>query len=197
MNPTPPPLKLPVIIDLQPEPDLPILRLPGWTQHLFLLLYLCTIIGLGLLLKEGYAFFKLYQLKVQALRIAETTTQDIARLNEQLAENRRAQSNYDQFKHRQRMIARPGPLLEWLPSLVGRAQRAHYITLQQVNDRVNVRLTLEKLIAEGVGDNPAPPPDYQILQAGEETPKYQELPANQRPNPRHEYTAFALQLKRY
>lgn len=189
-------LKLPVIIDLQPEPDAPILRLPGWMKYLFILLHVCTLFGMGLLLKEGYAFFKLYQLKVQALRISETTTREIATLNVQLMENRRAQNNYEQFKHRQRIIARPGPLLGWLPTLVGRAQRAHYITLQQANDRLNVRLTLEKPIADGVGQNPAPPSDYQIIQAGEETPKYQELPANQRPNPRNEYTAFAMQLKK-
>lgn len=189
-------LKLPVIIDLQPEPDAPILRLPGWMKYLFILLHVCTLFGMGLLLKEGYAFFKLYQLKVQALRISETTTREIATLNVQLMENRRAQNNYEQFKHRQRIIARPGPLLGWLPTLVGRAQRAHYITLQQANDRLNVRLTLEKPIADSVGQNPAPPSDYQIIQAGEETPKYQELPANQRPNPRNEYAAFAMQLKK-
>ena len=189
-------LKLPVITDLQPEPDAPILRLPGWMKYLFILLHACTLFGMGLLLKEGYAFFKLYQLKVQALRISEATTRDIAGLNEQLMENRRAQTDYEQFKHRQRIIARPGPLLGWLPSLVGRAQRAHYITVQQANDRVNVRLTLEKAIADGVVQNPAPPADYQIVQAGEETPKYQELPANQKPNPRNEYSAFAMQLKK-
>lgn len=194
MNPRNP--KLPVIIDLQPEPDAPVLRLPGWMKYLFILLYICTLFGMGLLLKEGYAFFKLYQLKVQALRISEATTREIAGLNAQLMENRRAQNNYEQFKHRQRIIARPGPLLAWLPSLVGRSQRAHFITVQQATDRVNARLTLEKAIADGVVQNPAPPADYQIIQAGEETPKYQELPANQRPNPRNEYTAFAMQLKK-
>jgi len=189
-------LKLPVVIDLQPEPDAPVLRLPGWMKYLFILLYICTLFGMGLLLKEGYAFLKLYQLKVQALRISEATTREIATLNAQLMENRRAQSNYEQFKHRQRIVARPGPLLGWLPTLVGRSQRAHFITVQQANDRVNVRLTLEKAIADGVVQNPTPPSDYQVIQAGEETPKYQELPANQRPNPRNEYTAFAMQLKK-
>lgn len=189
-------LKLPVIIDLQPEPDAPILRLPGWMKYLFILLHVCTLFGAGLLLKEGYAFFKLYQLKVQALRISETTTREIAALNAQLMENRRAENNYEQFKHRQRLVARPGPLLAWLPSLVGKSQRAHYITLQQANDRVNVRLTVEKAIADSVVQNPAPPADYQIIQAGEETPKFQELPPNQKPNARNEYTAFAMQLKK-
>jgi hypothetical protein len=188
--------KLPVVIDLQPEPDAPILRLPGWMKYLFILLYVCTLFGMGLLLKEGYAFFKLYQLKVQALRISETTTRKIATLNEQLMENRRTQNDYEQFKYRQRNVTRPGPLLGWLPTLVGRAQRAQFITLQQGSDRVNVRLTLEKAVADGVVQNPAPPADYQIMQAGEETPKYQELPANQRPNPKNEYTAFAMQLKK-
>jgi len=188
--------KLPVVIDLQPEPDAPILRLPGWMKYLFILLYVCTLFGMGLLLKEGYAFFKLYQSKVQALRISETTTRKIATLNEQLMENRRTQNDYEQFKYRQRNVTRPGPLLGWLPTLVGRAQRAQFITLQQGSDRVNVRLTLEKAVADGVVQNPAPPADYQIMQAGEETPKYQELPANQRPNPKNEYTAFAMQLKK-
>jgi len=188
--------KLPVVIDLQPEPDAPILRLPGWMKYLFILLYVCTLFGMGLLLKEGYAFFKLYQLKVQALRISETTTRKIATLNEQLMENRRTQNDYEQFKYRQRNVTRPGPLLGWLPTLVGRAQRAQFITLQQGSDRVNVRLTREKAVADSVVQNPAPPADYQIMQAGEETPKYQELPANQRPNPKNEYTAFAMQLKK-
>ena len=189
-------LKLPVIIDLQPEPDAPVLRLPGWMKYLFILLHVCTLFGAGLLLKEGYAFFKLYQFKVQALRISETTTREIAALNAQLMENRRAENNYEQFKHRQRIIARPGPLLDWLPTLVSKSQRAHYVTVQQANDRVNVRLTLEKAIADAVVQNPPPPADYQIIQAGEETPKYQELPPNQKPNPRNEYTAFATQLKK-
>ena len=64
-------LKLPVIIDLQPEPENTVLRLPDWMKYLFILLYICTLFGMGLLLKEGYGFFKLYQLKVQALRTAE------------------------------------------------------------------------------------------------------------------------------
>jgi hypothetical protein len=189
-------LKLPVIIDLQPEPENAILRLPDWMKYLFILLYICTLFGLGLLLKEGYGFFQLYQLKVQALRTAEQATRDIAGLNQTLVENRRTQNSYEQFKYRQRTIARPGPLLDWLPTLVGRAQRAHFISLQQANDRVNVRVTLEKAIADSVIQNPAPPPDYQIVQSGEETPKYQELPTNQRPSPKNEYAAFAAQLKK-
>ncbi len=189
-------LKLPVIIDLQPEPEAAILRLPSWMKYLFLLLYVCTLFGMGLLLKEGYGFFKLYQLKVQALRAAEQATRDIAALNQKLVENRRTQNSYEQFKYRQRVIARPGPLLDWLPTLVGRAQRAHFISLQQANDKVNVRITLEKAIADGVIQNPAAPPDYQVVQSGEETPKYQELPTNQRPSPKNEYAALAVQLKK-
>jgi len=189
-------LNLRVIIDLQPEPEAAILRLPGWMKYLFLLLYVCTLFGMGLLLKEGYGFFKLYQLKVQALRAAEQATRDIAALNQKLVENRRTQNSYEQFKYRQRVIARPGPLLDWLPTLVGRAQRAHFISLQQANDKVNVRITLEKAIADGVIQNPAAPPDYQIVQSGEETPKYQELPTNQRPSPKNEYAALAVQLKK-
>ncbi len=189
-------LKLPVIVDLQPEPETAILRLPGWMKYLFFLLYVCTLFGMGLLLKEGYGFFKLYQLKVQALRAAEQATRDIAALNQKLVENRRTQNSYEQFKYRQRVIARPGPLLDWLPTLVGRAQRAHFISLQQANDKVNVRITLEKAIADGVIQNPAAPPDYQVVQSGEETPKYQELPTNQRPSPKNEYAALAVQLKK-
>ena len=151
---------------------------------------------MGLLLKEGYGFFQLYQMKVQALCTAEQATRDIAALNQKLVENRRTQNSYEQFKYRQRTIARPGPLLDWLPTLVGRAQRAHFISLQQANDKVNVRVTLEKAIADSVLQNPAPPPDYQIIQSGEETPKYQELPTNQRPSPKNEYAAFAAQLKK-
>jgi hypothetical protein len=188
--------KLPVIIDLQPEPEESRLRLPGWMKYLFLLLHICTLIGLGLLLKEGYGFFKLYQAKVQALRISENTAREIAVLNEQLQENRRAENNYEQFKHRQHLVARPGPLLDWLPTLVGRSQRAHYILVQQANDRVNLRFTLEKPIAEQLVQNPAPPTGYQLIQAGEETPKFQELPANQKPGSKNEYTALAVQLKK-
>src|ERR1035441_2817727 len=174
-------LKLPVIIDLQPEPENTVLRLPDWMKYLFILLYICTLFGMGLLLKEGYGFFKLYQLKVQALRTGEQATRDIAALNQKLVESRRTQNSYEQFKYRQRAIARPGPLLDWLPTLVGRAQRANFVSLQQANDKVNVRVTLEKAIADSVVQNLAPPTDYQIVQSGEETPKYQELPTNQRP----------------
>lgn len=189
-------LKLPVIIDLQPEPENTVLRLPDWMKYLFILLYICTLFGMGLLLKEGYGFFKLYQLKVQALRTGEQATRDIAALNQKLVESRRTQNSYEQFKYRQRAIARPGPLLDWLPTLVGRDQRAHFVSLQQANDKVNVRVTLEKAIADSVVQNLAPPPDYQIVQSGEETPKYQELPANQRPSAKNEYAAVAAQLKK-
>ena len=189
-------LKLPVIIDLQPEPEDAVLKLPGWMKYLFILLYICTLFGMGLLLKEGYGFLKLYQLKVQALRTAEQATRDIAALNQKLLENRRTQNSYEQFKYRQRASVRPGPLLDWLPTLVGRAQRAHFITVQPAADKVNLRLTLEKAIADSVIQNPTPPPDYQLVQSGEETPKYQELPANQRPGPKNEYAAFAAQLKK-
>jgi hypothetical protein len=190
------PLKLPVIIDLQPEPEEQLLRLPKWMKYLFVVLYLCTLVGLGLLLKESVGFFRLYRAKVQATRIAEQTTRQIAGLNQQLSEYRATQRNYEIFKLRQRQIARPGPLLNWLPLLVGKAQRAHTITIQQASDRVQARLTLEKPINEQVTSPPKPPSDYQLLSAGEETPKYNELPANQKPNPNNEFTALAIQLKR-
>ena len=190
------PLKLPVIVDLQPEPEEQLLRLPTWMKYLFLVLYLCTLVGLGLLLKESVAFFRLYQAKVQATRIAEQTTHNIASLNQQLSEYRATQRNYEIFKLRQRQIARPGPLLNWLPVLVGKAQRAHTLTIQQANDRVQTRLTIEKPINDQVTGSPKPPPDYQLISAGEETPKYNELPANQKPNPYNEFTALAIQLKR-
>lgn len=190
------PLKLPVIIDLQPEPEEQLLRLPKWMKYLFVVLYLCTLVGLGLLLKESIGFFRLYQAKVQATRIAEHTTRQIAGLNQQLSEYRATQRNYEIFKLRQRQIARPGPLLNWLPLLVGKAQRAHTVTIQQANDRVQTRLTLEKPINEQLPSPPKPPSDYQLLSAGEETPKYNELPANQKPNPNNEFTALAIQLKR-
>jgi hypothetical protein len=189
-------IKLPVIIDLQPEPEEPLLRLPAWMKYLFVVLYLGTLVGLGLLLKESVGFFRLYQAKVQAMRIAEETTRKIAGLNQQLAEHRATQRTYEVFKLRQRQVARPGPLLNWLPSLVGKTQCAHSLTLQQAGDRVQGRLLLEKPVNDPVVSQPKPPPDYQLLSAGEETPKYNELPANQKPNPNNEFTALAVQLRK-
>ena len=54
-------LKLPVIVDLQPESAEQLLRLPTWMMYLFVLLYLGTLVGLGLLLKESIGFFQLFQ----------------------------------------------------------------------------------------------------------------------------------------
>lgn len=190
------PLKLPAIVDLQPEPAEQLLRLPTWMMYLFVILYLCTLVGLGLLLKESIGFFQLFQAKVQATRIAEQTTRNIAGLNQQLSEYRATQRQYVIFKLRQQQIARPGPLLNWLPSLLGKAQRVHSIIIQQANDRVQVRLTLEKPINDQMTGSPKPPQEYQLISAGEETPKYNELPANQKPNPNNEFTAVAIQLKK-
>jgi len=190
------PLKIPVIVDLQPEPAEQLLRLPTWMMYLFVILYLSTLVGLGLLLKESIGFFQLFQAKVQATRIAEQTTRNIAGLNQQLSEYRATQRQYVIFKLRQRQIARPGPLLNWLPSLVGKAQRVHSIIIQQANDRVQARLTLEKPINDQMTGSPKPPQEYQLISAGEETPKYNELPANQKPNPNNEFTALAIQLKK-
>lgn len=190
------PLKLPAIVDLQPEPAEQLLRLPTWMMYLFVILYLCTLVGLGLLLKESIGFSQLFQAKVQATRIAEQTTRNIAGLNQQLSEYRATQRQYVIFKLRQQQIARPGPLLNWLPSLLGKAQRVHSIIIQQANDRVQVRLTLEKPINDQMTGSPKPPQEYQLISAGEETPKYNELPANQKPNPNNEFTAVAIQLKK-
>lgn len=196
MNPTQYQQYLPILVDLQPEPEEKLLRLPSWMKYLFVALYFCALVGLGFLLKEGFYFFKLYQAKVQALRIAEETTKSIMLINQQLSENKAAQATYEQFKLKQRRIARPGPLLEWVPLLIGRAQRAHNITIQQANDRVQIRVTLEKPSSDPVETSVKPPADYQVLSATEETPKYNDLPANQRPNPNNEYAALLIQLRK-
>lgn len=188
--------KLPFIIDLQPEPEEKLLRLPGWMKYLFVLLYLGCLVGLGVLLKDGVLFFRLYQRKVQAVRISAETTRTIAFVNRQLAENKAAQSAYEQFKRQQRSIARPGPLLEWLPNAIGKAQRAHYISVQQAQERIHVRYTIEKPINDPLNTAIKPPADYQLISASEETPKYTELPVNQRPNPNNEFSALAVQLKK-
>ena len=96
MNQHPP--KLPAIVDLQPEPAEQLLRLPTWMMYLFVILYLGTLVGLGLLLKESIGFFQLFQAKVQATRIAEQTTRNIAGLNQQLSEYRATQRQYVIFK---------------------------------------------------------------------------------------------------
>ena len=188
--------KLPIIIDLQPEPQEVMLRLPEWMKYFFVLLYIATLTGLALLLQESFDEFKLYQETVQARRMTEDTVRQINTLQSKLAENKTIQREYELYKMRQKQITRPGPILEWIPSLISKTQRANTITLVQTGDSTSVRVTVEKPITEPIGRVSTAPPDYLLQSAGEETPKYNELPKGQKVNINNEFTALVIQLKK-
>jgi len=188
--------KLPIIIDLQPEPQEVMLRLPGWMKYFFVLLYVATLTGLALLLQESFDEFKLYQEMVQARRMTEDTVRQINTLQSKLVENKTIQREYELYKMRQKQITRPGPILEWIPSLISKTQRANTITLVQTGDSTSVRVTVEKPITEPIVRVSAAPLDYLLQSAGEETPKYNELPKGQKANINNEFTAVVIQLKK-
>ena len=188
--------RLPVIIDLQPEPQDVVLRLPEWMKYLFILLYVATTIGLALLLRESIQVFKLYQETVQARRTTEETVRQINLMQIRLAENKSAQKDYDLYKLRQRQNIRPGPLLDWIPTLVGKTQRAHTITIEQKGDNLEVRVALEKPIAETIGRVTNAPDGYTLQSSVEETPQFNELPQGQKANLNNEFVALVLQLKK-
>jgi len=188
--------KLPIIIDLQPEPQEVMLRLPGWMKYFFVLLYVATLTGLALLLQESFDEFKLYQEMVQARRMTEDTVRQINTLQSKLVENKTIQREYELYKMRQKQITRPGPILEWIPSLISKTQRANTITLVQTGDSTSVRVTVEKPITEPIGRVSTAPTDYLLQSAGEETPKYNELPKGQKVNINNEFTALVIQLKK-
>ena len=108
--------KLPLITDLQPEPQDVVLRLPPWMKYLFILLYIVTLSGMALLLRESIDEFKLYQDRVQAEHIIATRPARYA-LQARLTEDQAIQKDYDNYKLRQNQNARPGVILNWIPSL--------------------------------------------------------------------------------
>ncbi len=140
--------KLPLITDLQPEPQDVVLRLPPWMKYLFILLYIVTLSGMALLLRESIDEFKLYQDRVQAEHIIADTTRQINALQARLTEDQAIQKDYDNYKLRQKQNARPGVILNWIPSLITKLERAHTITVEQKGDVTEVRIALEKPIAE-------------------------------------------------
>ena len=188
--------KLPVIIDLQPEPQEVMLRLPEWMKYFFVLLYIATLTGLGLLLRESIDEFKLYNEMVQARRTTENTVREINTMQSKLVDNKSIQRDYDLYKMRQKQITRPGAILEWIPTLISKTQRANTITLLQLGDSASVRVTVEKPITEPVVRISTAPADYLLQSAGEETPKYNELPRGQKANINNEFTAVVIQLKK-
>ena len=110
---------------------------------------------------------------VQARRMTEDTVRQINTLQSKLVENKTIQREYELYKMRQKQITRPGPILEWIPSLISKTQRANTITLVQTGDSTCVRVTVEKPITEPIGRVSTAPPDYLLQSAGEETPKLQ------------------------
>ena len=188
--------QVPCIIDLQPEPQEVIIRLPEWMKYLFVMFYLGSIIGLGFLFDESLKVFKLYQEMVQARRTTENTVKQINALQSKLVENKNIQKEYDQYKLRQKQILRPGPLLEWVPSVVAKTQKAHTITIQQAGEFASVRVALEKPISDTINRNNKAPAEYLTQSYAEETPKFVELPQGQKPNLNNEFTVIAIQLKK-
>jgi hypothetical protein len=189
--------KLPHIIDLQPVPEGKAFRLPGWMKYLFIGLYLVTLVGMGMLLHSSIKVFKLYQEMVQARRVAATTIQQINLLQTKLVDCKGVQKEYDTLKLHQYQVTRMGTVLEWIPSLISKAQRAHTIVLQQNGESLTVRITLEKPIADAVARVVKAPTDYVIQSSGEETPKFVDLPQGPKANINNEYTALAIQLKKH
>jgi hypothetical protein len=190
------PQKLPAIIDLQPPPEVPPLRLPAWMQGMFAVLYLATIVGGVILLKQSVAFLHKYNDKVQAERVSALTIVQINALQKKLAEFKNVEKEYQAYKLRQRQIVRMGPLLEWVPSAVGKAQRASTLTIQQAGDYVSLRMTLEKPIADSLVKISKGPEDFLVFSSSEEAPKFVDLPQGQKPGVNNEFTSMAIQLKR-
>ena len=188
--------KLPVITDLQPEPQDVVLRLPPWMKYLFILLYIVTLSGMALLLRESIDEFKLYQDRVQAEHIIADTTRQINALQARLTEDQAIQKDYDNYKLRQKRNTRPGVILNWIPSLITKLERAHTITVEQKGDVTEVRIALEKPIAENTSRMTNAPPGFTLVSSLEETPQYSELPQGQKANPNNEFTALVLQLKK-
>ena len=187
--------KLPVIIDLQPEPE-SLVRLPQWMMYLFAIFYIIALIGTGLVLRESTKFFNLYQEMENARKLAAQTTAQINVDQKMLSDYRQIQADYDTYKHKQKNLARPGVLLDWIPSLLARDQKAWSITMQQIGENVEIRLTLEKPIAESITQPTKGPSGYQLVSSDEQTPKFNELPVNQRPSPNNEYTALVVNLRK-
>jgi len=188
--------KLPVIIDLQPEPQEVMLRLPEWMKYFLILLYMATLTGLGLLLRESIDEFRLYNEMIQARRKAEDTVREINAMQSKLVENKSVQKDYDLYKIRQKEITRPGTILEWIPTLMSKTQRANTIAMMQLGDSTSVRVTVEKPVTEPLLRITNAPPDFLLQAAGEETPKFNELPKGQKANINNEFTALVIQLKK-
>jgi hypothetical protein len=117
-------------------------------------------------------------------------------MQSKLVENKSIQRDYDLYKMRQKQIPRPGAILQWIPTLLSKAQRANTITVLQMGESTSVRVTLEKPITETVVRISTAPADYLLQSAGEETPKYNELPKGQKANINNEFTALVIQLKK-
>jgi hypothetical protein len=65
-----------------------------------------------------------------------------------------------------------------------------------MGESTSVRVTLEKPITETVVRISTAPADYLLQSAGDETPKYHELPKGQKANINNEFTALVIQLKK-
>ena len=188
--------KLPVIIDLQPEPQEVMLRLPEWMKYFFVLLYVATLTGLGLLLRESIDEFKLYKKWCKPAEQPKTRCARSTRCS-QSSSTTRAFRGITTFTKCAKSRS-PGREQSWngSPTLISKTQRANTITLLQLGDSASVRVTVEKPITEPIVRVSAAPADYLLQSAGEETPKYNELPKGQKANINNEFTAVVIQLKK-
>jgi len=171
------------------------LRLPEWMKYFFVLLYIATLTGLGLLLRESIDEFKLYNEMVQARRTTENTVREINTMHQSSWTTRafrgittstkcaksRSPGREQSWNGSQRSSARrkePTPLhcCSW-----GQRERAR--DGGEAHHRAIVRISTA-------------PADYLLQSAGEETPKYNELPRGQKANINNEFTAVVVQLKK-
>ena len=188
--------RMPVVVDLQPLQADASINLPKWMLYLFIFAYLCTLGGLGMLLNESISVFRLYQETIQAKHITEETVRQITALQGKLSDNKKIDQDYNSFKNLQYKLARPGPIIDWIPFLVPKTQRITTFTMQQIGDVTSLRITIEKPIADSVAKPNQGPSGYTIKAYNEDTPKFTELPQGGKGNPNNEFTTLIIDLKK-
>lgn len=185
--------QLPAIIDLQPLPADASVILPKWILYLFVCAYLCTFAGLFMLLKESYSVVRLYQETVQARRVTEDTVHHITDLQTKLSDAKSIQRDYESFKLRQTYNARPGPIMDWIPSLIPKTQRATALTISKAGDTTTVRLTIEKPIADQVTKISVGPDGYIVKAVDNDNPRFSEIPTG-KSDPNNEFITQVITL---
>ena len=187
---------LPIVVDIQPEPEEKIIRLPEWFKYLFLFCYFAAIIGTILFGREAYYFSHLYADKLQAQKLSDKTKIEISQLQHELESNKKIQSDYDFFKVRQKSVVRPGVIFNWLPLLVKKDQNAQTITLQLAGQDINLRVALQTPLNEPVVTGFKGPDGYTVFSSGEDAAHYNEMPSNNKPAQNMQYTVVTAQLRK-